>query len=200
MSGRVGRLAFGLLIAGGLAACSSTGEGGSGNVFTNLIFLNDPSPPPAQVAAARTQLACPRVELLGGTAALMIYERGGEGDARQVRYQASISQTARECADLGAEVGIRVGVQGRVLAGPVGGPGTLDVPIRIAMLDPEGQPVSSNLARTSVTIPQGQTGVSFSYVDESITFPIPEGGLGAYRIVVGFDQGGGAGGGRGGRR
>ena len=40
-----------------------------------------------------------------------------------MRYQVGIAQTARECAALGGVMTMKVGVQGRVLLGPAGGPG-----------------------------------------------------------------------------
>jgi hypothetical protein len=106
------------------------------------------------------------------------------------RYQVTIGQTARECAALGGVVTMRVGVQGRVLLGPAGGPGQVDVPLRLAVVQegPEPKPIVSKFARLSVAIPSGQTAVPFVHVEQDLTFPLPRGNLiEAYVVYVGFD-------------
>ena len=45
------------------------------------------------------------------------------------RYQVSIGQTARECTPAGGVMTMKVGVQGRILLGPAGGPGQVDIPL-----------------------------------------------------------------------
>ena len=56
------------------------------------------------------------------------------------RYQVTIAQTARECAALGGVMTMKVGVQGRVLLGPAGGPGQVDIPLRMAVVQEGPQP------------------------------------------------------------
>src|SRR6516225_6143581 len=53
--------------------------------------------------------------------------------AGDLRYQLSFGQTARECAVQGATMIVKVGVQGRVILGPMGGPGKVEVPLRYAV-------------------------------------------------------------------
>ena len=106
------------------------------------------------------------------------------------RYQVTIGQTARECAALGGVVTMRVGVQGRVLLGPAGGPGQVDVPLRLAVVQegPEPKPIVSKFARLTVAVPPGQTAVPFVHVEQDLTFPMPRGNLiEAYVVYVGFD-------------
>ncbi|GGE34730.1 hypothetical protein GCM10007276_10240 [Agaricicola taiwanensis] len=184
-------MALGLLATLALAGCGSTGDGGPsmGQTLTNLVFLNEANPPPAPPPTeARKDLYCPPVSVLPGTAAMSSYA-GAEGDPMALRYQVSVGETARECVDLGAEVSIRVGVQGRVIAGPKGGGGaSVDVPIRVVLVDRKDNPVYSNLTRVRATLPSGQTHQTFSHVEEGLTLPVPEGGLRGYRILVGFDS------------
>lgn len=191
MMQRVSRMALGLACAALVAACSSTGGEGGGSSTTstlkNIIFLNQANPPPAPPpAAARVDVICPRVEILPGTSSMQLYAGRGD-DPRQLRYQAAILQTARECANLGVEVGIRVGVAGRMIAGPQGGAGSMDLPLRVTLVDENNQPVVSNLTRIRATIPAGQTSAEFAHVEQNIAIPIPSNRMRGYRVIVGFD-------------
>ena len=54
--------------------------------------------------------------------------------ALSLRYQATFVRAARECRVKGKDVNIKVGVQGRIILGPAGGPGELTVPLRYALV------------------------------------------------------------------
>lgn len=145
---------------------------------------------PKQASPRRREpMFCPEVLVQPGTAALRIYERGKDGDPMALRYQASFAEFARECVDLGAEVGIRIGVMGRALVGPKGTPGqTLDVPVRFVVMDDKRNVILSSLTRLKVTIPQGQTGVSFSHVEEVGVVPFPGNAFRRWSLRAGFDS------------
>ena len=51
-----------------------------------------------------------------------------------LRYQVTIVRTARECHVNSGIMTMKVGVEGRVITGPAGGPGTVDVPLRLAVV------------------------------------------------------------------
>src|SRR5437868_3943899 len=66
---------------------------------------------------------CPGVDVRKGASTYAVGATPREEPtAATTRYQATISQTARECVSLGATMTIKVGVQGRVILGPAGGP------------------------------------------------------------------------------
>ena len=139
---------------------------------------------------ASIDIECPGVEVRAGASTLAINTPGAESGPMNTRYQVTIGQTARECAALGGVMTMRVGVQGRVLLGPAGGPGQVDVPLRVAVVQegPEPKPIVSKFARLSVAIPPGQTAVPFVHVEQDVTFPMPRPGvLEAYVVYVGFD-------------
>ncbi len=71
-----------------------------------------------------------------GAATLMIGSKPGEGEpnALDVRYQGSIIRTARECHINAGMMTMKVGIEGRIITGPAGGPGTVDVPLRVAVV------------------------------------------------------------------
>lgn len=159
------------------------------------FFFGPPARPgdPGTVAAA-ADVDCPGIAIRQGASTLMV------GDARDVnpapgaiRYQATIAQTARECAVLGAMMTMKVGVQGRVIVGPAGGPGQVDVPLRYAVVR-EGSPpqtIVTKFHRIAVAVPPSQLNTPFLHVDEDLTFPMPRpADLDNYVVYVGFDPAG----------
>jgi hypothetical protein len=136
------------------------------------------------------EIECPDVSVRQGASTLAISTAGNEASPMSTRYQVTIGQTARECAALGGVMTMKVGVQGRVLLGPAGGPGRVDVPLRVAVVE-EGttpKPIVSKLYRITVDVPPGQTMVPFTHVDQDVTFPMPRGdAIDSYVVYVGFD-------------
>ena len=59
----------------------------------------------------------------------------GSNEAMALRYQGNFVRAARECAVVGGQMVMKVGVQGRIIVGPAGGPGQVDVPLRIAVVE-----------------------------------------------------------------
>jgi hypothetical protein len=135
---------------------------------------------------------CPSINVPAGTSAYAAY--AGQASPDNVRFQARISDFARECTLAGGNsVSIKVGVKGLVILGEKGSPGTYPAPLRIAVRDRDGTVVASNSQHLSVTIPAGSSQGSFKVVDNSIIVPIGlEKPLGSYEILVGFDEKGGA--------
>ena len=86
---------------------------------------------------------------------------------------------------------IKVGVQGRAIVGPLGEPGTVDVPLRYAVVreGPEPKTIVTKFKRTSVTIAQGERHAQFVDIEEALSFPLPPSTeLEAYVVYVGFDE------------
>lgn len=131
---------------------------------------------------------CPKISVQPGTAALTFYERGQEGSPLGVRYQANFNQFARECVDLGAEVGVRLGIAGRALVGPKGVPGQkMDVPVRFVVIDDKQKVVMSRVTRLQVVIPEGQTGITFTHVEDIGSLPFPGTSFRKWEFRVGFE-------------
>ena len=144
--------------------------------------------------AADIDVECPGVDVRTGAATLMIGSKPGEGEpaALDVRYQGSIIRTARECRVNAGVMNMKVGIEGRVITGPAGGPGTVDVPIRIAVVQEGISPkaIVSKFARVPVTVNGSVDRVTFTHVDPDITFPMPQptGLIDSYVVYVGFDS------------
>ena len=146
---------------------------------------------PASPTASAPEVECPGVDIRNGASTLNITAKADAATAADVRYQLSFGQTARECAVQGGTMTIKVGVQGRAIVGPVGGPGTVDVPLRYAVVreGPEPKTIVTKFRRTSVTIAQGERQAQFVDIEEALSFPLPPATeLDAYVIYVGFDE------------
>lgn len=136
------------------------------------------------------EVECPSVSVRQGASTLAITEPGAEAGPMTTRYQVTIGQIARECAPLGGVMTMKVGVEGRVLLGPAGGPGQIDIPLRMAVVQEGTTPktVLSKFYKFAVAIPPGQTNVPFVHVEQDLTFPTPRGiDLDSYIVYVGFD-------------
>ena len=136
------------------------------------------------------EIDCPGVAVRQGAATLAITQPGAEAGPMTTRYQVSLGQMARECAALGGMMTMKVGVEGRVLVGPVGGPGQVDIPLRMAVVHegPAPKTIMSKFYKLAVAIPPGQTGVPFVHVEQDLSFPMPRGAaLDSYMVYVGFD-------------
>jgi hypothetical protein len=140
-----------------------------------------------------TDIECPSVDVRTGAATLLIGSKPGEGEpaALDVRYQGSIIRTARECQVNAGVMTMKVGVEGRVITGPAGGPGTVDVPLRVAVVHEGLNPkaIVSKLARIPVTITGAVDRATFTNIDSDISFPLPQplGDIDSYVVYVGFD-------------
>jgi hypothetical protein len=91
----------------------------------------------------------------------------------------------------GSVMTIKVGVQGRVILGPMGTPGQVDVPLRYAVVreGPQPKTIATKFKRLPVTVGPDQTHVQFVDVEEGLTFPVPSRSeVDAYVIYVGFDE------------
>ncbi len=131
---------------------------------------------------------CPDIRVREGTEVLRRYERGQEEASSAVVWQASIGDTARECLyDTQGNLTLRIGVSGRVIAGPKGGAGEINLPLRIAVVKYQEEVFYSELKKLAINIPPSNSTV-FRNVYE-VTVPSP-GRDRDYLIYIGFDEDG----------
>lgn len=185
------------VLAAALAGCSSVGGMfGSSSSSSSSDPLAAGSPAPAgtggQATATPPDFECPSIDVRSGASTLTINAAGKVNDATalELRYQGSIVRTARECSLSAGIVNLKVGIEGRVVLGPAGAPGQMDVPIRVAVVEEGVNPktVVTKLYRTTVVIPPDQGNASFTYVAEDLSFPLPKGSeIDKYVIYLGFD-------------
>lgn len=160
--------------------------------LTNMI-LGRPTPGPtaADEAFKADDLPCPEVTVRAGASTLSLGSKPGEVSAMDLRYQGSLVRFARECKAAAGVMTMKVGIEGRVIAGPAGGPGTVEVPLRLAVVEegPNPKTVLSKLARVPVTVTPENTTVDFTHIDSEVAFPLPRplAALERYVVYVGFD-------------
>ncbi len=155
----------------------------------NSWFFGSPGKE-APAPGVADEIECPDVSVRAGASTLSVSAPGAEANPTTTRYQATIGQTARECATLGGVVTMKVGVQGRILLGPAGGPGQLDLPLRVAVVREGTEPktIWTKFYKFAVEIPPGQTSVPFVHVAQDVSFPMPgKSELESYVVYVGFD-------------
>lgn len=187
-----------------LSACSSAGERAlapaeSGTpsftsrfsqLFGGGAAQSQPAVAPLTSDQPFEQLDCPPVDIRAGTSTLTVNSPGKDPSAMTLRYQGTISQTARECAWVGGNLAIKVGVQGRIILGPAGTAGQVEVPLRYALVQegPDPKTLWTKLNKFTVAITDGQASVPFSHVEEELVVPKPAPGIiDAYVVYVGFD-------------
>jgi hypothetical protein len=199
-AGRAGRLrmALALGVAGAvLSGCGggsvfggSTGSSSSiGDRFSQLFgsksqAVGEAAPPPVD-----NELSCPSVIIRAGAATFAVGAPGKPAVGNDLRYQATITRTARDCTQNGGEITARIGIEGRVIAGPAGNPPTVEIPLRVAVVQGgvQEKTIATKVYRSTVTM--GESGsVPFSMVGEDLVYPVPPGSVvDSYIFYIGFD-------------
>lgn len=159
-----------LLLAGCASSGSRTGssEPSAMSKLANLIAFNSTTAPkPVESVVDNSErVECPVVDVeeAGGVAQI--------GSGAGLRHQFAISETARECTVANKQISIRVGVAGRVVAGPAGGAGTVSVPVRIGIRrEADKKILTLKVVNITATIPPGGSNTTFAVVSEPLTVP-----------------------------
>ena len=178
---------FGAILPG----CSSSMFTTPANTFSSFFASATTTATGTTAAGTAPDFECPGISIRGGASTMSVSANPSEDSAMNLRYQAGLGQTARECKLNGQTLTMRVGLQGRVILGPAGGPGQIELPVRLAVVHegPEPKTVMTKLNRVSVTIPPGDGNVPFTTIEEDLTFPMPRtaGLIDEYIVYVGFD-------------
>ena len=145
--------------------------------------------PGASPAQIDPDLTCPPVSIRAGASTYAVGVSGKQAVGNDLRFQASITRTARSCSIDGGQITARIGIQGRVIAGPAGAPSSVQVPIRVAVV--QGgigeKTIATKAYQTTVTMTE--TGSEpFTLVAEDLVYPVPPGATGdSYIFYIGFD-------------
>ena len=180
---------------------SGCGSSGTGKLFNSspLDFFDSSSKVTtggaagSATAAVDPNLDCPQVTVRIGASTLLIGSKPGQSEPNplDVRYQGSIIRTARECHVNAGIVTMKVGIEGRIITGPAGIPGAVEVPLRIAVVQegPNPKTVVSKFSRQTVTVADAVGRVTFTHIDPDVSFPVPTppGLIDSYVVYVGFD-------------
>ena len=143
----------------------------------------------SETAPDGTEVDCPAVKIRAGASTYGVAPPGKQPVASELNYQATITRTARDCRRVtGGQVAVRIGVQGRVIAGPAGAPASVEVPLRMAIVQTgvNERVLTTKVYRTTVAMAEG--GGSFSVVSEDLSFNMPASLTSdSYVFYIGFD-------------
>jgi hypothetical protein len=178
------------------AAGSSASSSSLSDKF-NALLSGTPTMagPPATTAAADgnttpADIDCPGVEIRQGASTFQQSAPDNGSAALSLRYQANFVRSARSCVLRDGNVAMKVGVEGRLILGPAGSPGTYTLPVRLAVVKEGIEPktIWTKFYSVPVTVSPGESNIAFTHVEEDMSFPMPAGNeLDAYVIYVGFD-------------
>src|SRR5450631_2757851 len=199
-AGRAGhwRIALSLVVAGAvLSGCgggsmfgaSSDSSPSIGTRFSQLLgsksqAVGETAPPPVD-----NELSCPPVSIRAGASTYAVAAPGKQPVGNDLRFQATITRTARQCTRTGDQIIARVGIQGRVIAGPAGAPSSVTIPLRVAVVQGgvNEKTIATKAYQTTVSMSEDSS-VPFSLVAEELQYPVPPGGTGdSYIFYIGFD-------------
>ncbi len=182
---------LGLVLSGCSSSSLSSMTGGLLNSSPNTPGASRSTADAGPAPLADGDVPCPDTSVRTGAATLIVGSGEGEPSPLEVRYQGSIVRIDRECHVVAGTMHIKVGVEGRVIAGPAGGPGSFNVPLRVAVVREGVNPVTiaTELEQIPVTLGEGVGNVIFTHIYRDVAFPLPRplGWMDYYKIYVGFD-------------
>ena len=135
------------------------------------------------------ELSCPSVSIRAGASTFAVAAPGKEPVGNDLRFQATITRTARDCKVSDGQITARIGIIGRVIAGPAGNPPTVEIPLRVAVVQGgvQEKTITTKVYRTTVSMNEAGS-VPFSLVAEDVVYPVPPGATGdSYIFYIGFD-------------
>jgi hypothetical protein len=139
--------------------------------------------------APAPDLNCPPVTIRAGASTYLVGTPGKDAVGNDVRFQASITRTSRSCDLEDGQITAKIGIQGRVISGPAGAPETIEVPMRIAVVQGgvNEKTIATKAYRTTVTMTEtGST--PFTIIADDVVYPAPPPAIGdAYIFYIGFD-------------
>jgi hypothetical protein len=158
------------------------------------LFGGQPDEPaqtgaPTSPPGGEPDLTCPDVKIRAGASTFAVGLPGKPATGSDLRYQATITKTARDCNLENGIITARIGIQGRVIAGPAWNPGTVEVPVRVAVV--QGGVTEKTIATKAIqtAVPMNEsTNVPFSVVVEDLVYPAPTAAANdSYIFYIGFD-------------
>src|SRR3979409_2344777 len=144
---------------------------------------------PLPAPEGENDLTCPPVSIRAGASTYAVAAPGKQPVGNDLRYQATITRTRREWTKIGDQITARIGIQGRVIAGPAGAPSSVAIPLRVAV-------VQGGVTEKTIATKADQTPVSmsedssepFALVAEDLVYPVPPGATAdSYIFYIGFD-------------
>jgi hypothetical protein len=183
-----GVLVVSLMMA--LAGCNAGSLGSSLGLSSPETAAQPAAQPQMQVSENGSvqpvvQGFCPQISLRDGTAFYRTYAKAKSEDAKDVVFQASLADTTRSCSRTDTTLTITALLQGRLISGPQGKAGSINLPIRVTVVDGD-QEVVSEVEQYPVALADVNQPTQFVY-SKQVTVPGTVSNL--TRVYVGFDDG-----------
>ena len=174
-----------LVFAVGLSACS-----------TSSTKTEDPNSPKAQelaqaqerIKASELLAFCPQVTIREGTAVMANYGRSADRTPDNLVYQASISNETRSCKTVDGNLTMNVAIAGRIVPGPKFAAGSVNIPIRVAVV--QGTEVLYSKLHQQAVSANNAAATQFVFNDANVSFPKPA--AQNIQVFIGFDETGDA--------
>ncbi|RWD73461.1 hypothetical protein [Mesorhizobium sp.] len=106
-------------------------------------------------------------------------------DPSKIIYQASISDMTRDCTHANGQLSMKIAVAGKVVPGPMFAPGTVTMPIRIAVQHGD-EVLYSQLHQYQVQVTDPSAATQFVFTDTNVVVPEPS--AKDYQAYAGFDE------------
>ena len=194
-SNRLFKAALAALVAAGLG-CGLVAPASAQSITDRFkgLFGGKPDEPAQGTDAPKVEqdtgdLTCPDVRIRAGASTYAVGAAGKQAVGNDLRFQATITKTARECSLNGGVITARIGVQGRVIAGPAGAPSSVQVPLRVAVVQGgiNEKTIATKAYQTTVNMTESGS-EPFTLVAEDLAYPVPAPGTSdSYIFYIGFD-------------
>ena len=174
------------ILGGGQAAPAGT----QGGLNEDQLLQAAKSDTDVVTGALGSAPGCPQLLIWAREKHLTIYEGGRTGDGLAIIHQGEITKVSRTCEFAPGQVTIKYGFAGRVLMGPKGQPGVIQLPVTAFVSDGNRENIQSDSLKVDVTMPP-DTPIGYFSTVRAMTFKIPEGSRPSdYKVYVGFDKAG----------
>jgi hypothetical protein len=196
------------------AGCQSSDNGILNLGFGKKDTQAPPPPQDPKVLASQLQAYCPKVTLRDGTAYFNTYAKGGakpkkkadaaqdaeaaaaqtapdgtivdpDRDPAKIIYQASITDMTRDCSRANGQLSMKIGVAGKVVPGPMFSPGTITMPIRVAVMHGDDV-LYSQIHQYQVQVSDPSAATQFVFTDPNVVVPEPT--AKDYQAFAGYDE------------
>ncbi|MER8697837.1 MULTISPECIES: hypothetical protein [unclassified Mesorhizobium] len=207
-----GRFVAGVALTGFMLAAAGCQSSDNGILGFGKKDATPPPPPDPKVLSSQLQAYCPKVTLRDGTAFFNTYAKSGPkpkkkpdvaaeeaaqpavdaagvdqpDDSAKIIYQASITDVTRDCSRANGSLSMKIAVAGKVVPGPMFTPGTITMPIRIAVMHGT-EVLYSQLHSYQVQVTDPSSATQFVFTDSNVVVPEPT--AKDYQAYAGYDEG-----------
>lgn len=136
----------------------------------------------------RSSVRCTKFKIWEADKFITVYNIGQYGDGLAVLYRGELTKAARECSFQTGVVSVKYGFAGRVLLGPKGQAGTINLPVLVHLVDRRGKKVKTEKITVPVTVEPGKPIGYFSIVRKTDIPLQGEQGARSFKIFVGFEK------------